>query len=108
MENIGEKKRKEYFIKNWPFVVQDEDYHYNLKYKCVHCDREGHFKNYRLVGGLICCEYQDCDGTAIDMHQIDPIEEEVYKMWQAEGRPGDWTDDDWQKARETVQLQGRG
>ena len=94
-----EKKKKEFLRKHWPFVTSDFDYFFELKYNCIHCGRDGLIKNYRTIendGTWIMCEYEDCDGTAIDMMIVDEIEEELHKIWQKEGRK-EWNDDEWDR-----------
>ena len=111
-----EKKRREWFYKNWPFKLEiTEEEHWNSQYHCFHCERKGTFKNYRTEEGegmtYIMCEYKDCSGNAMDMSIVDPYQEEVMKMFEADGSPDDLTDEDWEnyhkKAKERLQIQGQ-
>lgn len=82
-----ENDRKKIFIDNWPFYA-DFDKLWEGTYECIHCGRRGLYKNYRTEKGenitYILCEYEGCDGSAIDMIPIDPDEPEyVYDPEEA-------------------------
>ena len=92
-----DKERREWFLKHWPFKIEEDLDLWNAKYNCIHCGKEGEFKNYKETNSLIMCEY-DCDGSAIDMWVIDPVDDEITKRYEAAGQP-DWTDEQWQEER---------
>ena len=98
-----EQKRKKFLKESWPFQVRDFDHFWELKYNCFHCSRNGLIKNYRTIDRditYIMCEYEDCDGSAIDMRVLDPIEDAVQKYWKRKGMPDHWQDKEWDEAYE--------
>ena len=96
-----QKKRREWLLKHWPFVIEDDLDLWNAKYNCIHCGKDGEFKNYKLKNNYIMCEH-DCDGSALDMWIIDPVGDQVRELWESLGMPDDWSDERWQEERNKI------
>jgi len=70
-----EPENKAAFLrKEWPFLHRPK---MNDMVRCIHCWDEYKMKEYVTIihpqhGYMICCKnYPKCDGTAIDIHEIE-------------------------------------